>query len=63
LNCKKFFIFFIKILKPEESGQAIFYTFLLRHPEHKQRYAAFRNIPLENLKDTAQIKRHCMKIM
>ncbi|XP_070504416.1 globin CTT-X-like [Chironomus tepperi] len=48
---------------PEESGQAIFYTFLLRHPEHKQRYAAFRNISLENLKDTAQIKRHCMKIM
>nr|BAO18442.1 globin [Polypedilum nubifer] len=48
---------------PEESGEAIFYTFLERHPEHQKRYTAFRNKPLEELKGTPQIRRHSGKIM
>ncbi|CAG9812123.1 unnamed protein product [Chironomus riparius] len=48
---------------PVESGQAIFYTFLKRYPEHKKRYPAFRNMTLEELKDTPQIRHHCSRIM
>lgn len=48
---------------PEESGEAIFYTFLERHPEHQKRYSAFKNTPLTELKGTVAIRIHSAKIM
>lgn len=49
--------------KPEESGEAIFYTFLERHPEHQKRYSAFKNTPLSELKGSVAIRIHAGKIM
>ncbi|KAG5668881.1 hypothetical protein PVAND_016801 [Polypedilum vanderplanki] len=48
---------------PEVYGEAIFYTFLERNPEHQKRFTYFRNKPLVDLKGTHQIQRHSGKIM
>lgn len=38
------------LLQAMDSGETIFYTFLERFPEHQQKFVAFRDKPLAELK-------------
>jgi len=45
-----------------DSAELIFYTFLERYPEHQQKFAAFKDIPLADLKGTAGFRAHASRI-
>jgi len=49
--------------KAMDSGELIFYTFLKRFPEHQQKFAAFRDKPLAELKGTAAFRAHASRIL
>lgn len=44
------FVLHLCYLQPIDSAELIFYTFLERYPENQQKFAAFKDKPLNQLK-------------